>query len=167
MRKILSLAAALMLFTAAQAQNGREYEGELSIGGLIYKDNSFGMIETIHGRRFSPTFFLGGGVRTTYHGHSISSEEVRKEINSFGLAGFADAKLYIAPERKVCPYLDLQGGLQGVIEWPGKTDAQNRYYLRPMLAGGIGCVYRRLVVGVYVGVNFESSEGGIKVGLRF
>lgn len=167
MRKIMSLAAALMLFAAAQAQNDGDYEGELSIGGLIYKDNSFGMIETIHGRRFSSSFFLGGGLRTTYHAQSISSEEVRKEVESFGLAGFADARLYIAPGRKVCPYMDLQGGLQGVLEWPGKTDAQNRYYLRPMLAGGIGCVYRRLVVGVYVGVNFESSEGGVKIGLRF
>lgn len=167
MRKILSLAAALIVFTAAQAQSGKDYEGELSVGGLAYKDNTFVMIETVHGRRVSPAFFIGGGVRTTYHGQSITSEEVRRKLNSAGLAGFADVKLYIAPERRFCPYLNMQGGVQGVLEWPGDKGAQNHCYVRPMLAGGIGCVYRRLVFGIYVGVNFESSEGGVKVGLRF
>ena len=71
MRKIVSLLAAVLFFTAAHAQSGKVYEGELSIGGLVYRDNSFAMIETVHGRRFSPTFFLGGGAhRHPRQGHA-------------------------------------------------------------------------------------------------
>ena len=167
MRRILLLFAAVMFVTAAQAQGREDYEGELSIGGLVYRDNSFAMVETVHGRRFSPTFFVGGGVRATYHGQSITSEEVQRKMNAAGLVGFADVKLYLTPDKRFCPYLNLQGGVQGMMEWPGPRDARNRFYARPMVGGGIGCVYRRLVFGVYVAVNFESSEGGIKVGLRF
>lgn len=166
MRKIVSLLAAMLFFTAAHAQSGKVYEGELSIGGLVYRDNSFAMIETVHGRRFSPTFFLGGGVRTTYHGQQITSEEVQRKLNTAGLAAFADVKLYITPDRRFCPYLNLQGGVQGMMEWPG-GGGHSHGYVRPMVGGGIGCVHRRVVFGVYVAVNFESSEGGIKVGLRF
>ena len=111
MRKNVSLLAAVLFFTAAHAQSGKVYEGELSIGGLVYRDNSFAMIETVHGRRFSPTFFLGGGVRTTYHGQQITSEEVQRKLNTAGLAAFADVKLYITPDRRFCPYLNLQGGV--------------------------------------------------------
>ena len=104
MRKILLLAA-VMLFSAAaaQAQGRADYEGELSIGGLVYRDNSFVMIETVHGRRLSPALFLGGGVRATYHGQSITSEEVRRKLNSAGLSGFGDVRLYLTPERRFCP----------------------------------------------------------------
>lgn len=167
MRKILSLVAAVAFFAAAQAQDSKVYEGELSIGGLVYSDNTFVMMETVHGRRVSPTFFIGGGVRTTYHGQSITSEEVRRKMNSAGLAGFADAKLYITPEKRFCPYLNLQIGAQGMLLWPDKKGAKNDCYVRPMVGGGLGCVHRRLVLGIYVAVNFESSEGGIKVGVRF
>ncbi len=159
--------AAVMFVAAAQAQGRADYEGELSAGGLVYRDNSFVMIETVHGRRFSPAFFWGGGVRMTYHGQSITSEEVRRKMNAAGLAGFADVRLYLTSDRRFCPYLNLQGGVQGVMEWPGGLDARNRFYVRPMVGGGLGCVHRRLVFGVYVAVNFESSEGCIKVGLRF
>ncbi|UKI18115.1 MAG: hypothetical protein L6V80_00510 [Bacteroidales bacterium] len=53
-----------------------------------------------------------------------------------------------------------------MMEWPG-GGGHSHGYVRPMVGGGIGCVHRRVVFGVYVAVNFESSEGGIKVGLRF
>ena len=104
-------------------------------------------------------------MRTTYHGQQITSEEVQRKLNTAGLAAFADVKLYITPDRRFCPYLNLQGGVQGMMEWPGGGHSHG--YVRPMVGGGIGCVHRRVVFGVYVAVNFESSEGGIKVGLRF
>ena len=105
-------------------------------------------------------------MRTTYHGQQITSEEVQRKLNTAGLAAFADVKLYITPDRRFCPYLNLQGGVQGMMEWPG-GGGHSHGYVRPMVGGGIGCVHRRVVFGVYVAVNFESSEGGIKVGLRF
>ena len=137
----MSLLAAVLFFTAAHAQSGKVYEGELSIGGLVYRDNSFAMIETVHGRRFSPTFFLGGGVRTTYHGQQITSEEVQRKLNTAGLAAFADVKLYITPDRRFCPYLNLQGGVQGMMARRRPQprlrapDGRRRHRMRPPACG--------------------------------
>lgn len=169
MRRILllTLFALAAMPVCAQNRNSR-YVGEVSVGGLGYKDNLFLMAETVHGARIAEMFFVGGGVRATYHGEMFSSADGRERVNTGAMSLFADAKLYITPDWKFCPYVNMQVGAQAVFG-PSSSPyySMDGFYVKPMVGGGIGCVYRRFNFGLYVAVNFEVAEGGIKLGFRF
>lgn len=169
MRRILFLSLFVLAAVSAGAQNREsKYVGEASIGGLGYKDNLFLMAETVHGARLSGPFFVGGGARMTYHGEKFTSTEDRERVNTAALSLFADAKLYITPDWKFCPYVDMQLGVQTVFG-PSSSPyyRMDSCYVKPMAGGGIGCTYKRFNFGVYVAVNFEVAEGGVKLGFRF
>lgn len=167
-RFLFSVLFAVVAMSAGAQSRDSKYVGEVSVGGLGYKSNLFLMAETVHGIKVSAPLFVGGGVRASYHGERFATAEGHDRVNTGALSLFADAKLYITPEWKYCPYVNLQVGVQtafGPSASPHYSMAS--CYVRPMVGGGIGCSYKRLNFGVYVGVNFEVAEGGIKLGLRF
>lgn len=89
-----------------------KYQGEVNVSvgaaflGAGY-NNTFlkGGLETVHGVRFNPYWFLGGGVGA--HEYFWLGDDPSYDVD---VPIFANAKYYMMPDRRVSPYAGMDVG---------------------------------------------------------
>lgn len=153
MKKTILLLAALLLVTTSFAQQ-KGYEGSVlfSFNGSLNSNEGAYTLETIHGYRFNPFIFLGGGIGL---GLAQPDDNTKEAVASAFLSFKANFT-----KTRVSPFVMLKGG-----DILGAGIYNRGFYAEPQIGIDINLGdARKCAVVVFAGFQTKNNANKVKLG---